>query len=36
MKVILYMINIPVLTENVIIRLSGGADSAILLYMICD
>ena len=29
-------INIPVLTENVIIRLSGGADSAILLYMICD
>ena len=30
------MINIPVLTENVIIRLSGGADSAILLYMICD
>ena len=30
------MINIPITTENVIIRLSGGADSAILLYMICD
>jgi|TARA_R110000803_G_scaffold140612_1_gene207149 hypothetical protein len=29
-------IEIPVLTENVIIRLSGGADSALLLYMICD
>ena len=36
MKVILSMIKIPVLTENVIIRLSGGADSALLLYMICD
>ena len=29
-------INIPIITNNVIIRLSGGADSAILLYMICD
>lgn len=29
-------IKIPVQTENVIIRLSGGADSAILLWMICD
>ena len=29
-------INIPITTENVIIRLSGGADSALLLYMICD
>ena len=30
------MIKIPVLTENVIIRLSGGADSALLLWMICE
>ena len=30
------MIKIPVKTENVIIRLSGGADSALLLWMICD
>ena len=30
------MINIPIIMNNVIIRLSGGADSAILLYMICD
>ena len=29
-------IKIPVQTENVIIRLSGGADSALLLWMICD
>mgnify|MGYP005991278807 FL=1 len=29
-------INIPIIMNNVIIRLSGGADSAILLYMICD
>jgi len=29
-------INIPIIQNNVIIRLSGGADSAILLYMICD
>lgn len=29
-------IKIPVITENVIIRLSGGADSAILLWMICN
>ena len=29
-------INIPIVMNNVIIRLSGGADSAILLYMICD
>ena len=29
-------IEVPVKTENVIIRLSGGADSALLLYMICD
>jgi hypothetical protein len=30
------MIKIPVLTENVIVRLSGGADSALLLWMICN
>lgn len=29
-------ISIPVITENVVIRLSGGADSALLLWMICD
>lgn len=29
------MIKIPVITKNVIIRLSGGADSALLLWMIC-
>ena len=29
-------INIPIVMNNVIIRLSGGADSAILLHMICD
>lgn len=29
-------IKIPVQTENVIIRLSGGADSALLLWMICN
>ena len=31
----LYMIEIPCITENVIIRLSGGADSALLLWLIC-
>ena len=29
-------INIPVITENVIVRLSGGADSALMLWMICN
>lgn len=32
----IFMIKIPVLTENVIVRLSGGADSALLLWMICN
>lgn len=29
-------IEIPVLAENVILRLSGGADSAILMWLICN
>lgn len=29
-------IDIPVFTENVILRLSGGADSAILMWLICN
>lgn len=30
------MINIPVIKENVIVRVSGGADSALLLWLICS